>query len=171
MSTSDLYIINGKSVSHVAEYRNGWGSAPICWDFLADRYFPDVNFTDYMRPDFVGHDRKWKMVWGLTKDDRLSNEEKVTLMVTFDNAYVPVEYLKEAGEALKKFYDLSRVWSEGKVNHWDDIGNDLIRLAGKKMHRHARGVALSCTSVSDPWIGDNPDSLEKAWPIFEEPLP
>lgn len=166
MSTSDLYIINHKSTTWVAEYRNGWGSAPICWDFLAEKYFPDVNFTDFNRPNYVGFDRKWKMVWGLASDTQVSDEERMALMFTFDNAYVPVKHLKEAGEALKKFYGLCRDWSEGKVNHWDAIGDELIRLSGRKLHYQARGVGLSRTSVNDIWSGDNPDSLEKAWSIF-----
>ncbi len=167
MSTSDIYILNGKSTTWVAEFRNGWGSGPCMWDHLANKYFPDVNFTDYDRIDYVGWDRKNRMVWDLAGEDRVSGPERVALMLTFDKSFVPTSHLKEAGEACIKAYDMivAHGFWEG-VNHWRAIGDALIDLSKKPLHRNARGVVLNCTSINDVWLTPSREYLENAWPIF-----
>jgi hypothetical protein len=169
MSTSDLYILNRKSTTHCAEFRNGWGSGPCIWDHLASKYFPDVNFSDYDRKDYVGHDRKNRMVWDLASDKRVTGEERAVLMISFDKAYVPKSHLKEAGEACVAAHGMIEAhgfWNG--VNHWKAIGEALIGLSKRKLHWQARGVVLNCTSVQDMWIQPSRDYLANAWPIFEE---
>lgn len=167
MSTSDLYILNGKSTRWVAEFHNGWGSGPCIWDHLASKYFPDVNFTDFNRADYVGWERKNRMVWDLAGDERVTKEERTALMLTFDRSYVPTAYLKVAGEACvaaDRMISDHGFWKG--VNHWKAIGEKLIELSELKLHRQARGVVLNCTSVNDVWIQASADYLEGAWPIF-----
>jgi len=162
MSTTDLYIINGKSVSHVAEYRNGWGSGPAVWDYLSDKYVPE-------KPIYSLSDSHMKKVWALQSDDRLAECERLALLMTFDNAFVPVHALERAGDLCIEFAGLSD--DGARVNHWRAIGEDLKRLAGVKQNRHARGAALSCTSVCDPWSDAPESALAKAWPIFTKDRP
>lgn len=157
MSTTDLYVINGKSVSHVAEYRNGWGSGPAVWDYLSERFIPE-------KPIYTLSADHMKKVWALGRDERLKECERLVLLMTGDNAYVPVHALKRAGDLCIEFADLSE--DGARANHWRAIGEDLKRLAAGKLNRHARGAALSCTSVCDPWIDGAKTALEKAWPVF-----
>lgn len=160
MSTSDLYILNGKSTSHLAEFRNGWGSAPVIWDHLGEKYVPE-------RPTYSfdgGHLRK---VWALAGDDRLASHEKICLMITFDKAYIPLANLTEAADAC------ARMGAETShmpgVNHWIGIGDELRKAAKQHFSRHARGIVLSPTSVSDCWGFPSNDWLKNAWPIFDLP--
>lgn len=151
MSTSDLYILNKKSTTHFTEFRNGWGSAPICWDHLAKKYGVQSSLFD-MKP-----------VWDLASGDRLAHHEKIALMMTFDAAFVPLDMLSDAADACERFG--AEINFPGRVNHWPAFGAAL-RLAEKKHHnRFARGVCLSCTSVSDNW-GYGSDWPEKAWSIY-----
>jgi hypothetical protein len=167
MSTSDLYILNRKSTRRVARFLNGWGSGPCIWDHLASKYLPQFNFTDFDRDDYVGHDRKYAMVWEL--HDEITEAELVALQMTFDRAFVPIDDLMTAGEACIAAHGMIEAhgfWTG--VNHWQNIGNKLIELADHKFHPQARGIALSCTSVSDPWLVPRADFLDNAWPIFED---
>ena len=158
MSTSDLYIINQKSVKHFAEFRNGWGSAPKCWNYLAQKYLPSGEkysmFNDAMN----------RRIWSLGSDPRVATEDRIALLMTLDNAFVPLGKLREAGEACIKF---GANCEDGQtVNHWPAFGEALLRAASEKLSRHARGIGLSCTSVSDPWSDASGDTLAKAWSIF-----
>lgn len=152
MSTSDLYILNRKSTTHFAEFRNGWGSGPACWDYLAAKYGVHSTLSN-MQP-----------VWDLASDKRLAHHERVALMMTFDRAFVPLQNLKDAAESCERFGQESAMG--GRVNHWSAFGSAL-READKKRHsRFARGVCLSCTSVSDNWQWGS-DWPDRAWSIYE----
>lgn len=155
MSTSDLYILNGKSTTHLAEFRNGWGSAPICWDYLSKKYLGLDGYPLFgdMQP-----------VWNLARDERLTIPEKVALLMTFDGAYIPLSNLKDAAEACEAFG--KECEDGGRVNHWPAFGAELRRASKMKHNRHARGVCLSCTSVNDPWIDASPDTVAAARPIY-----
>lgn len=159
MSTSDLYILNQKSTTHLAEFRNGWGSAPRCWDYLAAKYLPQG--LKYSMFD----DGAARKVWDLASDSRVSAEERLALMMTFDGAYIPLEHLEEAGIACEEFGKLCE--DGAHVNHWPAFGLALREEAKKKHSRHMRGVCLSCTSVSDPWRGAGEETIAKAWSIFK----
>lgn len=159
MSTSDLYIINQKSTRHLAEFRNGWGSAPRCWDYLAGKYLGEAGGSVMAGGDLS------KRVWALAKDQSVSADERTALMMTLDGAYVPIPHLEAAGVACEKFGEMCE--NGRAINHWPAIGAELRKAAKLKHGRHAVGVALSCTSVCDPWIDAGPKELAKAWPIFK----
>ncbi|QIG76170.1 hypothetical protein EVC24_149 [Rhizobium phage RHph_I4] len=170
MSYSTLYLLNKKSTREVKDFRNGWGSCPLCWDYLAEVYFADLNFTDYNRTDYIGFDRKWKMVWALADTDRLKSCEMLALKMTFDYAYVPITHLAEAGEECREFHKLSSALPSfvNHVNHWEDIGLTLLELSQRKFSLHTRGVVLNGTSVNNIWWSPTKERLENAWPIYEE---
>lgn len=159
LSTSDLYLLNRKSTRHLAEFRNGWGSAPVAWDYLADRYIAE-------RPVYAMSEDHLKRVWALAADERLTRDERFELMLTFDRAFVPLANLAEAGRACVAFAEASEPKSPHVVNHWRAIGARLVHLQGEHHGRHARGVVLSATSVSDCWSDPSADWLENAWPII-----
>jgi hypothetical protein len=159
VSTSDLYILNEKSTRHLAEFRNGWGSAAIAWDHLAEKYIPE-------KPVYTLSGDHMKKVWALAGDSRLAGHERVVLMMTFDRAYVETAYLGQAAEACERF---GAETQDGlRVNHWAAIGAWLRKASTMKLGRHARGICLSCTSVSDMWGEPTNEQLVTAWPIYAE---
>jgi hypothetical protein len=160
MSTSDLYIINKKSVRHIAEFSNGYGSAPPVWERLYDQYIHKP--TDPPRHGM----HKWNDSWKLYRDARLTAAERCCLMMTFDWAYLPLDMLEQAAWYCDEVGVLTE--EEGRVNHWRAIGKTLMDASQKKWGQHARGVGLSCTSVCDLWIDCEPEDIaEKSWAIFE----
>lgn len=163
MSTSDLYVLNKVSTTHFAEFWNGWGSAPVVWRYIGEKYVTDK--PQYWEMD----DKTLKQIWALASDPKLEVDERVVLMMTFDHSFVPIKHLKEVGEACITFH--SRVRDTDRVNHWADIGEALIRLSAKRHSRFARGAVLSCTSVNDIWCQPGDEQIAKAWPICKEPRP
>lgn len=168
MSYSTLYILNQKSTTEVAEFRNGYGSGPCIWDHLAERYLSHVNFKDYNRMDYVGIERKWNMVWELAAEGTaITREERIAMMITFDKAYIPLPFLNHAGEACQLAYEQIVEFGYWKgVNHWKDIGTALCDMSQDAFHHAARGVVLNCTSVADMWSQPSADYLENAWSIY-----
>jgi hypothetical protein len=145
-------------VSHFDEFRNGWGSAPVVWDYLSEKYIPE-------KPVYSLDKAHMDKVWKLASDDRLEGDEKLVLLMTFDFSYVPRDKLTEAADACKQF--AVRTSHVPGVNHWAAIGESLRKLADTKISRHARGACLSCTSVNDEW-SNNKEWPLKAWSIFAE---
>jgi hypothetical protein len=161
MSSSDLYVLNQKSVTHIAEFRNGWGSAPVVWEYLGEKYVPE-------KPIYaMGDDGYMRKVWALSRDERLLECERVALVMTFDWAYVPFANLTYMADKCEEFFALSN--DNRRENHWASIGASLRLEAGKKHHRHARGICISCTSVNDIWqhTSETGRGFPDAWPIFK----
>lgn len=162
VSTSDLYIIYGKSVSHLAEFRNGYGSAPICWDYIGGKYLPE-------KPAYSMDHNYLKKVWALADSGRLTEDERTCMMMTFDRSFLQLADLKGAAIACEVFG--KKVEDGRRENHWPAFAEALRDAATMKHNRHARGVALSCTSVCDPWGSENPEQLANAWPIVMQSQP
>jgi hypothetical protein len=160
MSTSDIYLLFGKSARHWSEHRNGWGSAPLCWDYLGEKYIPGYNPL------------RWSEVWPLNADDRLSQAEKVALLFTLDDAYVPLRDVPQVADWFTEFADLTEADPKfsNRANHWRAFAESLRRAASVKDKR-LRGVCVSCTSVNDTWSMRRPDDFEKAWPITCDTAP
>lgn len=156
MSTTDLYIVNRSSTTHLAEFKNGYGSGPVAWDWLGARY---LGVTGRMADD------EYTRLWALARDPTVKTEHRCVLMMTFDYAYVPFEHLSIMGQACKEFYQ--EIFNPKLENHWDGIGDALIDLSTKRKSHYARGVAMSCTSVNNMWASYNHPDLSRAWSIFK----
>lgn len=163
MSTSDLYLLFGKSVRHWSEHRNGWGSAPIVWDYLGAKFIPE-------KPIYTMAEGHLKKVWALHKDERLAPCERAALLFTFDNAYVPTAHLKTVACWFDEFAKLLAAEPDmsGRANHWAAFAEQFREIAGSKRASdpRMRGVCISCTSVNDVWSYRN--SFGKEWPITED---
>lgn len=159
MSTTDLYILNGQSTTHLAEFRNGHGSAPICWDYLGKKYIDE-------KPIYSLSENYLKKVWALDQLGKLTDQERIVMRLTFDRCYIPLDYLNETADACSAFGHECE--DDARVNHWPAIGVALKDAANMKFNRHARGIVMSCTSVCDPWIQPSSEYLSNAWPINEQ---
>lgn len=166
MSTSDLYLLFGKSVRHWSEHRNGWGSAPVVWDYLGDKYIPE-------KPTYSLNQDHLRKVWALSKGDGLSDAEMAALMFTFDDAYVPRANLNEVADWFDIF--AAEVIADSnyanRANHWAAFAEEFREIAATVKDYRLRGVCISCTSVNDIWGNDDGSRVARAWPICEEPKP
>lgn len=157
MSTSDIYLLFGKSTRHWSEHRNGWGSAPLCWDYIGEKYIPDYNPL------------RWSDVWKLNADMKLSEAERTALLFTLDDAYVPVSHLSWAADRFEEFADATEACPSmaNRANHWRAFAESL-RSAMSVKDKRLRGVCVSCTSVNDTWTYRRPDDFAKVWPIISD---
>jgi hypothetical protein len=158
MSTSDIYLLFGKSVRHWSEHRNGWGSAPICWDYLGEKYIPGYNPL------------RWSDVWPLNASGKLSEAERAALLFTLDDAFIPTRDLAWVAARFVEFADMTEKAPNmsGRANHWRSFA-DSIRRAMSVKDKRLRGVCVSCTSVNDIWSMRHPNDFAKAWPITANP--
>lgn len=152
MSTSDLYAVFRKSTRHLSEYRNGWGSAPILWDYLCRTYLGRETWS------FMGEN---KDLWQLASDQRVPLDLRLAHAFTFDGTFCPRSRAKELGASLQRAG--RKVAVTDRVNHWFDIGADLL---ANGMAR-AQGFALSCTSVNDVWCEWKGGDLSDVFSITE----
>jgi hypothetical protein len=158
MSTSDLYILNGNSTTHLHSFHNGRGSASACWDALIEKYLP--HFLDKR---MSAEDDK--QLWALAFDPNVAEFEKIPLMMTFDKMYIQMSHLEAASQACLQFYNTHN--NPAMENHWKDIATVLYDTSKKKHNRHARGVCLSPTSSNDMWQTPNNEWLSNARSIFK----
>jgi hypothetical protein len=149
-------LLFGKSARHWSEHRNGWGSAPLCWDYLGEKYIPNYNPL------------KWPEVWPLNADQRLSEAERAALLFTLDDAYIPVRDLQTAANWFDEFAEATEADPElrGRANHWRAFAAS-IRKAMLVKDKRLRGVCVSCTSVNNTWSMRRPEEFAKAWPITD----
>lgn|SRR5574343_884629 len=156
MSYTSTYKLFRTKVSIISEHNNGYGSAPLVWNYLEQKYLPPLQYSRMSMSDGVMKD-----VWNLVKDSRLKIHERFALYATFDWYYCETEYLGTASDYLDQFFNETVEAMPGKVNHWSDIAND-YRSAGKD--KRMLGVCMNPTSVCDMW--DNYPKYGSPHPIF-----
>ncbi len=158
MSTSDLYFVNKKSTRHIAEFRDGHGTAPVLWSVLCVEY---LGWDEY---DWsFGHEGKMRSLWELAFDPRVPFHLRLCHAFTFDRAVCPKDKLLELASACVETSDKI---PPGKINHWKAIADMLLKL---RTPGQSIGVALSPTSVSDCWLDWKGQT--KIWLITDEVKP
>lgn len=160
MSTSDLYLLFGKSVRHWSEHRNGWGSAPIVWDYLGEKYIDAAPSASWRY--------SYKPVWELYSHGVLLDSERAALSFTFDDAYVPVAHFPQAADLFEQFNaQISTCASmANRANHWQAFADELRKAATAVKDKRCRGMCISCTSVNDVWSYRRPKDFGGEWSIF-----
>lgn len=160
MSSTIIYILNSKSVSRFAAFKNSWGTAPIAYEYLLRKY---------AGPD-LPHVFDWeKHINGIMEDDRLEGDELIAMLFMADRAYIPLERLAMAAEACEMFGARLPERSSGPsqdVNHWPQIARTLRDIAAAKLSRHAVGVCMAPTDGCDEWQWSK-GLADNAWPIFK----
>ena len=130
MSYTELFGFdqNGDAYS-MAEIKNAFRGAMMVWEYLENKYLPFVDFTRILS----GKREEQQKVWDLSKDDRLSRQEKIVLLSTFDNVVVKqanfkelirafLEFpgektsLKEQAEIIKQSDCIAVAWNQTSVN-------------------------------------------------------
>ena len=155
MSTSDLYRINKTSARHVAAFRNGHGTAPLVWRYL-NRQFLGRDENAWL---FGENDRLWK----LTSDERVHRDVRIVHAWCMDGAVCPPDRLEELRAACAGTGKICA--RENHVNHWQAISEV---IAAYRPRRGERGLAISCTSVCDPWCDFPRGEFQgEPWSLFD----
>ena len=143
MSYSTLYLLYRTKVVEVAEYRNGWHSAPVVWDHLSETYLGKEN--GYFRSS----EKEMQDLWNLARDLRVPKHWRLAHRLTFDNAVIPKDRLVEAAGHFRLVG--AEIDQMGKGQHWTAIANSLEQIASGRLDHRLVGVVLNCTSVNDYW--------------------
>lgn len=143
MSYATLYAVSKTCIREVAEFRNGWGTAPILWDRLSrdylDRRWPSMG------------DSEIDELWQLSQDPRVPLDWRIAHTMTFDGALIVPERISRAAEACRA---VAPLLPEDRVSHWEALADTLqaYQLRGPSI----LGLGLTCTSVADHWIAGGP---------------
>ena len=141
MSYSTLYLVPELGeIEEFEEFRNGHGSAPVVWDYLFEKYIT-------LGPGEYRHEQ-YEKTWELVKDDRLSKNEKISLVFTFDHFMCKKKDFDTLSMALREMGLIYLVKKPTYVNHLVAIADAL-----DKMKNDPRTVAtcINHTSVGDAW--------------------
>lgn len=142
MSYSTLYKVYKTKVRTLKEYRNGWGTAPVIWNYLEAKYLKSKSsiWTDA------------QPLWGLCKDQRVPKSLRMIHLFCMDGAIIKIENIAEAAALILEGSKILKAEYPDRVNHWGDIANDLLSLQGLKDKR-LQGIGINATSVYDVWHG------------------
>lgn len=153
MSYTTTYRLFKTKVVEISEHNNGYGSAPIVWQYLEHHYLPATPYSRMVTG-------KMKKIWDLHSDCRLRKSEWLALNLTYDWAYCPTTSLIAAADLLDEFAILSELANQ--ANHWHAIAADYRTAAIKPDHRML-GVCINHTSIYNIW--EYRSEWKTPWPI------
>ncbi|EPC3488057.1 hypothetical protein ACRZCU_000147 [Citrobacter freundii] len=155
--TTVIAVWPGEKSGELKELRNSFGSAPVIWDHMANRYLGHGWMFD--------NDKLWPLARRLDIPSHL----RAVLAMTYDNMIVLRDDYARAAECIRQYLDEYPV-GENKVNHWPAIA-ELF-----ESNPDCPAIGLWCTSVCEnPFAGewneeadeyDQPD-WSKYWNVFE----
>jgi len=163
VSTSNLYAVYKTKTKEIAEFPNGWGTAPVIYDYLCEKYL-NVKKNAWLHqfssptPNF-----KIQYLWDLTKNLSVPASIRLVHAFTYINHVCPSNRILELAQACQEFYDITN--DNKRVNHWELIANTLKSF---KINKKMIGIALSCSSIQNPWINANGKNADD---IFSQIMP
>lgn len=125
MSYSALYVVFPKSVRTVAEYPNGWGTAPPLWNLLWGKYVEPGCFNF---PLHTADGGRGTALWKLHDDPRLEAHHRLVFWLTCDRGVIPKAMLSALASACDTVHDEIRVREPKNVNHWRDVAQHVRAL-------------------------------------------
>jgi hypothetical protein len=149
MSRSEGYLfgVDGQ-ILLAEEYRNGWGTAPLIWDYLARKY---ANAPHWLRVV----ERFWAPLGSPDRIEIGDADDRLLLHLTFDAVLLPRDEFVRAADIVE--HRLLPTVPENYANHWPAIIGLWRRYRTDPL---VLGWGLYATSVSDnPWF----DSEAQKW--------
>lgn len=144
-------IYPGEKHLDIQELSNSWGSAPVVWDAVANRYL-GKNYSDLMAYGDM------KELWPLWKDPTIPIEIRAVLMMTYDRLYVAKKDYARAARDIRYFLRAFPPKS-GWANHWPWIAEFF------ESDPDYPGIGFHHTSVSeDPYDGPYDEDKEEHGP-------
>ena len=143
MSRSTIWKVYKTTATQYRELHNSWGTAPPLWGWLGQ------NYLGWEKPSEWLHTSDTKPLWELYENESVPIHMRFGLLATFDDGIVEIKDLTEAAKLARQVYDTIG-YGPHKYNHWNGISKAYTELSTIKDKR-VQGIALGCTSVSDPW--------------------
>lgn len=137
MSYTSTYELFKTKVNRIRKHQIGNGSGVAMWDYVSQKVSGKrFNFLD--------------MDWECWKSEKLSKEERVVLLSTYDRSYIEVERLPEFAVACHNVHELIISNTNWDWSHFFEIGNDAKSLSESSDYR-CLGFAIGVTSCEDLW--------------------
>jgi hypothetical protein len=157
VSCTELYGLTKNSVLSIGETKNAFRGAMAIWCILEKKYLPKFipewavalgkQNEDHSRISVMTGDGPIKEIWGLSNSSKLTKDEKIVLMSTFDNALAKVESIDKLLSAFRNF--------EGETSLKEQA--DIIEKAIKD-NLDIVAIGWNQTSVNgDTWANCNYD--------------
>jgi len=155
-STIVLELIPGnttsEAVSTLKELRNSWGSAPVIWDALCQKYYG-------CEPHGYSFDGTLDKLWPRYQDLSIPEYERAALMLTFDRAYVSKEHYDRMATDIGRWLE-THPPKKDRVNHWVELQKIF------ESNPDCPAIGLQCTTVSDnPFHGSWDEEAEEYPPV------
>lgn len=151
MSYTEIYRVTPKGNTRFeGEIHNAFRGAMAVWKYLEEKYLPPFFLHGQKFNRMFG---EMQEVWDLSKDQRLSEAERICLLSTFDNVMVLKEDIPKLCAAFREFAGETSLPEQAT----------LIETIPKD---NMWGIVWNQTSVNGDLPGKN--VKDKAWSLFEE---
>lgn len=154
MSYTEIYRITKSGNTKLAgQIRNSFRGAMAIWNALEEKYLPPYAPYGFKMSRMIT-DGKMQEVWDLSKDSRLSEDERIVLISTFDNVLVEKKDFNRLCEAFRNFKHETSLTEQAEI------------IEKLSMDKNTYGVCWNQTSVN----ADIPDKnvKERYWNLFED---
>ena len=140
--TTVLAVHPGEKVEELFELGNAWGSAPVIWDAMAQKYLDKPHF---MAATFEDSGEKLS---ALCRDESVPLVHRTLHLMTMDRMYIEKKDFKHAAQDIRAFLN-DFPQPEDHINHWPAIADYL------DTDPDVPAIGFHMTSVSDnPFHGD-----------------
>lgn len=156
MSYTEIYRITKAGNTVLAgEIQNSWRGAMAVWNYLEEKYLPQKFAYGMKVSRMVSFDETGQQeVWGLSKDPRLSEAERICMMSTFDNVMVRKKDFDRLCKAFREFPGPTSLPEQA----------DLIEVTAKI--KNCEGICWNQTSVNADIPAKNVKG--KYWDLFKD---
>ena len=118
MSTSNLYKLYKTKTRKIAEFQNGWGSAPALWSYLCVKF---LNWQDSAW--LINSGEKLRPLWNLVLNPNVPTCLRIAHAFTFDKSACPIIKIPDLIKACQETYTITH--KDGYANHWGNIARTL----------------------------------------------
>ncbi|ENU07773.1 hypothetical protein [Acinetobacter calcoaceticus] len=146
--TTILAIHPEEKVEELFELGNAWGSAPVIWDAIAQKYLGKSNFMAATLGD------SGAKLWALCRDESVPLLHRTVHLMTMDRMFIEKKDFKQAAQDIRAFLN-DFPQPENHINHWPTIAEYL------ETEPEIPAIGFHMTSVSEnPFYGEWDDESE-----------
>ena len=167
MSCTELYRFTNKGwPENIGEVKNAFRGAMSVWHILEEKYLPPYNpewakslpasvkHEHYSRLSVRDKEEDLQEIWDMYKNENMSENDRIVLLSTFDNAVV---YRKDIPRLLAAFRHF-----EGETS----LMEQALIIEGALEAKDTYAIAWNQTSVGDPWCYCAGKHGDKAYNLF-----